>query len=640
MDYLGIPEDFSLDFGDFDTTTEQQPSGAIELSGEDLDRFRFRLRSALANAKSQMNDLHDDARRDRKIYKALPKKPAYEGGPDITSPLSGDRADGMIAHLRAAIEQRPFATFTPEGVAGKSAEDATAVAPVFESYCEREINKSGSREILASEAVREAVITGTAIVKLGISYHGNEHFIQASKTIRLENFYVDRVSTSSLRNVFCAYRTKMRHYELEDLAAQGYLDEEVVKRMGVLGSGSTALIEEEHEERFNEGNAFEEENRLHEIYYCYMRFRKAGDTQSRIYECIYSESSYEVLALRVNPVGQAYDEPPIALIRIGKQSNYLFGRGIVRRLESEQKISDNAINTHIAINNRAAAPNLIYNINSPIAQKLQQESMLPPGASLPSYGPPDTNDYMFLQTPNPGLALQDYGLASQMAERRTYPDEAIGHSGTTRKTLGQYRSEVNKGTLKLNLDLVDFSYDMANLLKKYWSMVVTYKIEPAGLVSVQNGGKLIASREIPYYQIATDVVEVGQQMIQAGEMQSVEDLLAIEPAIKELLTNNKIPSARRADLTISLTGTQIFSDKLGELDTELRILGVVENMRELAAQDSYANYTVRQILTKAGFKDIDKRIPPDPNTTITDPTIRMFLMQNLNQFMQSSSAQF
>ena len=611
---------------------------AIVLAGEDLRRFHYRFKVALANAKTQMETIHAEAERDRKIYKTVPRKPLYDGGPDITSPLSADYTDGLRAHIKDAIEQRPLVSFTADGI-GRAAEEATEVAPIYEALLEREINRSGSRKKIANDIPDEAIIVGTSIVKLGLSRHGQEIFAQTSRLIRLENFFVDRITADDLRDVFCAYRYKERFYNLSDDARKGLLDAAVVEELRPRYSSTEEEVPEEHEQTFHEDAAYQEENALITLYCGYMRFRPEGAQESLLYECIYHNDTHKILALRENPAGKAFSAPPLDLIRVSKQPGYLFGRGVVRRLENEQKIADRGINNHLAVNDMAAAPPVQYNVNNPIAAKLAADRVLEPAMWIPNYGPPDRNDILPIQIPNNGLAYGEYEIALGMAQRRTYTDEAIGQSSSTRKTLGQFRTEVAKGTLKLRLDLSDVAYDMAEMLKKLWAMIIAYKLEPAGIMSVEPMGKLLANREMGEREVAAAVIEVAAEMLNAEEL-DFDDIQELTESWPEMLTHGRVPSAKRMDLTLSLSGTKIIADKVGELDVEMQLMPIMLNLIQGATMDTYINHWGRSILRKAGMTDIEKRWPQDPGTVIDNPAERFALVQQLNQLVNSYSTAF
>ena len=613
-------------------------SSAIELQGEDLRRFHFRFKTALANAETQMRRIHEEARRDRKVYRTIPREPLYEGGPDITTPLSADFTDGLRAHVKDAMEQRPIASFTAEGV-GRVAEEATEVAPVYEAMFEREVNLSNSRQYLVSDMPDEAIKVGTAIAKLGLSEHHGELFVQVSRLIRLENFFVDRVTVNDLTDTFCAYRFKERYYNLQDMAGQGLLNKAAVESLSGKPSSTEQEVVEEGEQEFNENLAFQEENSLYTIHIGYMRFRPLGSSRALLYECIYHKDTHRILALKLNPARAAFDAPPLRLARIGREPGFLFGRGVVRRLESEQKVADRGINTHLAMNDLAAAPPVMYNVNNPIAARLAQNRVLEPAMWVPNYGPPDSQDILPVQIPNNGLAAADYQMALGMAQRRTYTDESMGTSSSTRKTLGQYRTEVNKGTLKLRLDLNDLAYDMNEILRSYWAMIIAYKIDPAGIYQAEPMGRLVGDREYSAQEFAAAFIEEATTALVQGEI-TLEDIASFDEMLQDVLTHGRIPSVRRRDLVLSLTGTKVIADKIGDLEMELQLMPMLLNVLEGAMRDTYINYWGRSILRNAGFKDIEKRWPQDPGIVMANPAERMVIMQQLNEIVQRSSTRF
>lgn len=617
------------------------PAGdPIQLDGEDLRRFQFRFRSALENSIVRMSKTHSEAEHDRKVYKMMPRLEEYDGQPNITTPLSSNKADGVIAHIRDAIEQRPMVSFNPEGV-GHQAEEATQVAPVLSAYFEREINRSGSREALTSDLPREAAVTGTGIARLSVTEHEDgEIFTQVADVIRLENFFVDRITSRNLVNTFCAYRRKWRMYELEDMADQDYIDKTATDKLRQWVSTSEEMIAEEEEQEFNEYATLYEENILHTIYIGYFRYRPVGENKAVIWEVMYHRASMAFLAIKRNPYGAAIDGPPFGLLRIGKQPNYLFGRGIMRRLNAEQQMADNAINNHLALNNLAANPPFLYRANSPFGEFLKRNGRfgIRAGMGIPTYSAPDKGDVAALQLPNPGLNIQDVSISQQFASQATYTEEAIGSNSQGRRTLGQYQVEVQKGTIRLRLDLADFAYDMADLLTMYWAFMNAYKIGPKGIVQVTEKGKLIGSRRIDGQELMKEVQSILQPLLGMGKIPRSE-VQPINDGLNKLLTNDAVPSARRADLTISLTGTRIIADKVSELQLLMQLTPFITTMLPAAEKDSYFNYHLRSIMQTMGLKDIERRLPNDPGSFISDPAERMAYAQPMNEMYQRLSQQ-
>lgn len=637
---LDLPRDPLSGLPDLNTYYENDIGGSllpeeapIALSGRDLDRFSFRFFNALSTARTRMRKIHQEAKRDRRVYKMLAREPMYEGGPDVTTPLSANKADGVLAHLKDTIEQRPLASHSAEGI-GLAAARATEVAHLTEAYMEREINRSGSRERIAGHMVREAAQVGTGIARLSVARYPDEDFVQFGQTIRLENFYVDRVNVDTLRDTFCAYEYKERMYNLDEQAEMGLLDRDAVNELARMGvSSAVPLIMEEVEEDFSDSQAFAEETAIHTLATGFMFFRPEGSRRAELFEAVVHPEKRLVLAARPNSARAAFTAPPLALFRIGKQAGYLLGRGIVRRLESEQKMADNAINNHMAINNLAASPPFAYRQGSPFGRAIQRSGRkgIYPGMGIPTANSPDKGDVViFDQFQNRGYALQDMDVAFGFADRATYTEEAIGSQSDPRKTLGQFQVEVQKGMLRLRVDVADFAYDAALALRMYWSMIVAHKLAPRGVVEIEEGGKLLAIDEMPNEEVVENLSRTMGNMLTTGEV-GQNELLDLDRRMMERLTSGGIPGARRDDITISLTGTKIIADKVAELQMLMQLNPLVTSLLQAAGESSYINYHMRSIMRAMGFNDIEKRMPPDPGTEPQEPGKREAMVQQFNE---------
>jgi hypothetical protein len=93
-------------------------------------------------------------------------------------------------------------------------------------------------------------------------------------------------------------------------------------------------------------------------------------------------------------------------------------------------------------------------------------------------------------------------------------------------------------------------------------------------------------------------------------------------------------------LTIHLTGTKVIADKAAELEMLGELTPLILQGLELAHQDSYWNYHMRSIIEAMGFKDVEKRIPPDPGQTLDDPAARSQLSAPLADTLSRSSHMF
>jgi hypothetical protein len=629
-----MPELFSepMGFGGMGEIAE----APIVLSGDDLRRFEFRLDQSLARAKQRMETIHANARIDRAVYRTLEREEEYPGQPNLTTPLSANKADGLLAHIVDAIETRPLASFVPEGI-GRPAERAAQVAPLNAAYLEREINRGGSRERIIRDMSKEAAQVGTGLAKMFMVQHpSGEWFVQLGEIIKLENFFVDRVAVSNLKHVFCGYEERIPYYQLEEMADSGLLDRDALESIRESHSAAFIRTEEEAEANFFESShAFQEETAVHKIHYCYMRFRAAGEVKAQIYEAVWSEQWKKILAVRPNSVRAAFDHPPIAMHRIGKSPRYLFGRGIMRRLSPIQNMADNAINSHLALNNLAASPPFVYKQHSPFGRLMQSKRRIVPGVGIPSLGAPDQGDVKMLEFRNPGLSLQDIGVAQSFADRATYTEEAIG-SSSDRKTLGQFRVEVQRGTMRVRLDLGDLAYDAAQTLTMMWAMMVKYKIVPAGIVEVEEGGKYLSAKDITEEELTEVMDSLVMPMFAQGQL-TPQEMAELEEEFNARLTEDMIPSARRSDLTIHLTGTKVIADKAAELEMLGQLTPYILQGLELAKSDTYFNYHLRSIVEAMGFKDVEKRIPADPGKPIDDPAARTALGAPLAETITRSS---
>lgn len=600
------------------------PSGLpIQLAGEDLRTFMFRFQAMVENSITNMGTIHRDAARDRSVYKMMPRDQEYDGQPNLVSPVTANKTDGVIGHLRDAIEQRPIAAFSVEGV-GKPAEEASEVAPLLEAYLERELNLSGSREVVTSEAPREACVTGVSLVVLSMTTHQTgEPFVQM-ELIPIEDVFIDDLSAKSIEEVGFSYRKRYRMYELQDMADAGYLDKEAVEKMRKQLADRERPTGEEKDKNFNPDLGLQREMSSRTVYTGYMRFKPEGEPDAKLYQCIYHRSSRVPLALRESPYQDAFDGPNADFVRVGRMSDSILGRGIPRRLAAVQEMADNAINNHLAVNNLAANPPYQYRANSPFGRFIEQNGRfgLRGGIGIPTAGPPDQGDVAPLKFENNGLNMNDVSVANQFASQATYTEEAIGSQSAGRKTLGQFQVEVHKGTIRLRMDLADFSYDMSRVLTKYYAMMCAYKIKPQGIVEIEPGGKLLGVKDIDAKEVQQAVMESLMPMLMSQEIQP-QEFGDVDAEISGMFTNGRIPSAIRPDMTISLSGTKIIADKIAELEMLMQFGSFVmtPGLMDVLAQSRYVNYHVRSIANTMGFKDTDKRIPPPPNGEMPQPQL-------------------
>ena len=117
----------------------------------------------------------------------------------------------------------------------------------------------------------------------------------------------------------------------------------------------------------------------------------------------------------------------------------------------------------------------------------------------------------------------------------------------------------------------------------------------------------------------------------------MEDLVLVQEAFNTArLTDGRIPYARRDDLVVSVRGTKIIADKMGELQILMDVVGpLVTSLIPAARQDEYANYFLRKVLWAAGLNDVDKLVPPPPNAHLDDGSFNAATMPFREMMMRS-----
>jgi hypothetical protein len=125
------------------------------------------------------------------------------------------------------------------------------------------------------------------------------------------------------------------------------------------------------------------------------------------------------------------------------------------------------------------------------------------------------------------------------------------------------------------------------------------------------------------------------QQFQAGEIDAAT-VMEFEDEFNARLTDNKVPSARMSNLTISMSGTKVIADKATEQELLIELTPFILQGLELAKADTYWNYHMRTLLESMGFKDIEKRMPPDPGV-VADQAQRGELGQGMTDMIATSS---
>lgn len=627
-------------FGDVvDAEFRIAESGAVQLAGNDLLRFRTIVDQFWSTARINMHKIHAEARRDRRVYNLVAREAKYDGAPCYTTPMSANKADGIAGHLKEAIEQPELYDVNVRSL-GAVAEYGALVASTVATYLNREIEMSSSREIIASDVPQEVSFIGTAVSPISVSSIpiDGEFFFQLEQLIPLEHCYFDRLDVDKIWKTNFAYLTRFRLHELQEMAEQGILAKEAVDKI-TYGDNITAYTFNEMLKDFDPATGHYDENRSVEVRKGYLKFRPEGARKAIFYEYIQDEISREFLSLRPNPFGSIFDSPPIPLWRIGKQPRNLLGRGILRRLATLQSMMDNEINNYFAVTNLISNPPMQYRSSSPFGQLVNKQGghqAIIPGMLIPTLGTPKDDDLKPLQfSTNPNLVLANVNLVEKMGEDATFTNQSLGNNSRA-STLGQFQVEVQKGSLKVRLDMADLAYDGATAGKMLLACA-KYKIGQYGVVEVYEHGNLLALKDIHVSEFQDELRSlIFETALSQGV--GIEELLKFQQRFNGRLIDGYIPGAHRGDLSVSLKGTKIIADKVAELNMLMELSPYLATWLQPAYQDSYMNYHLRSLMTAMGIKDIDRRMPQDPHKLVNDKQTMEQMMMQYMEYARTVSA--
>ena len=635
----------SLDFleSGFDDVIDAEfriaDNGAVQLAGDDLRRFTQFVDHFWSTARGNMAKIHEEARRDRLVYSLAARMARYPGAPCYTTPFSANKADGIAGHLKEAIEQPELYAVNIKSL-GAAAEYGALVAANIASYLNRELEMSGSREVIASDIPQEASFIGTALAPISVSGTpvDDEFFFQFEQLIQLEHCYFDRLDVNKIWKTNFGYLTRFSLYELEEMAQEGILSEEAVSRIHH-GQNIEAHTFNEFMKEFSPHHDYADGNKQVEVRKGYLKFRPEGARKAIYYEYMQDKTSRNFLSLRPNSFGAIFDSPPVTLWRIGKQPRNLLGRGVMRRLASLQKMMDNEVNNYFAVSDLVTNPPMTYRSSSPFGQLVNKgggHQAIVPGMLIPTFGSPKEDDLKPLQFyTNPNIVMGNVNLIDKMGEDATFTNQALGSSSRA-STLGQFQVEVDKGSLKVRIDMADLAYDGATAGKMFLACV-KYKIKQYGVVEIYNQGKLLAYDDIHVSSFENELRGMVFEL-SMNEGIDIESLLRFQMQFNERLVEGYIPGANRNDISVSLKGTKIIADKVAELNMLMELSPYLATWLQPSYKDSYMNYHLRSLMAAMGIKDIDRRMPQDPNRIVHDQTQMQEMMAQYMDFARTVSA--
>lgn len=370
------------------------------------------------------------------------KKVPYEGAPNVTTPLTRQKVDGIKAHLFASIDQPQIFIVSPR------TEKAQEAAPLLNDLMDTTIELTGSRrEIL--KAIRDAVEVGTGHLKHVLLEDKNGKLVPASRYVPFEHVFVYPSANTRLENINYFERYYEPYHEIKRKAEDGiYWMEQ-----------ANELLDGVDEMRMND---------LTEVWECWLRY------QGKIYEVRYAKEHGVILSYRVSDWGEMLGRAPYDPLYIEQNPTSYWGDSISQILEGLQEVADKAFNLELARGQFAMAPPIIVNPMSPIYRQVIKQGGLLPGTIYQGSTDPKGDVYMPLTQMNP-FDVQLLQLAGKMAEEATITDLLIpGQALGGRKTATEVNALTSVGALKLRNYLASVSDGLRRHARTKWALIATY----------------------------------------------------------------------------------------------------------------------------------------------------------------------
>lgn len=621
---LGAPEDETaetlFDFGEADMSFVDRE--IITLSQEDEQRLLYYCDNALTQAESVMWEAKQNAEKDRAFYRLIERTPAYEDGPAITTPLTKEKVDGLLAHVVEAIDLDPLFS-----VRGKTQKDIRSAA-VCQQYLDREIAFSDNRRAVVIGCTKEAAKVGTAFPWISFTAAADGELFQQIELTRLENMYIYPIDgVNTLQHCFVGRRHVLPYHVMETMARNKLLDLERVEMLGEAFSAPRAVASEEENSFLI---SYEKELNPIEYYEMYIRFAPTGEG-TQLFNVVYSKSNRLILRAVLNPFHLAFDAPPVQNLRFMSEEGLVLGMSLPKVLRGLQEMKDDAANARIAYNRIAASPPFLYNSNNRKLAQALREGLIP-GLGIPNDGPANRADVVAVQFPHPNLTVEDMSIADQWADEATFNDEAAsGSTGSSRQTAYEYGAKLQIGTQKLRLALRDFATDASRLGEMIRANQVAYKIRPRGIVDVSSSdemGRMLSYQAIPKEQLFAEIGMAVQMLALEGQMSDF-DILQFAREMQNYISEDGIPGAANPNLAVELTGKKVISDRMTEAQM-YESFSMYLNLLPFASQDHRVWYFLKRIAETKGIYDYKELLGDDPAVLMD----AMALSQTLGGFQQ------
>jgi hypothetical protein len=435
----------------------------------------------------------------RAYFDMQPPQPPFKDALTAAVPIIRQKADGIRAHLKVAIDKEPMFSARPY------TSEAADVAPVLESLLERELRMSDSKHEI-EKAIDEAVLYGTGILKLDTNYEG---YVQL-KHIPFKNVWAwpDKYDPKLL-SWFVAFWQP--YHEIKRLGDEGYYDKGAVEDLATVASGGGYYTNE-----IMSTPAVNDEVRWHELIEAWWI------RNGRLQRIIFAPLLRKILRIDDTPFEGLVECPPFFPIYIDPDPISIWGHGLAEILESAQVVADAALNQELWSGQYKMRPPVLVRQSSQVWRILSEKGGLYPGQLIPFEGGDAEEVIKPMEYGMNPFNAQMLHLMQQLTEDATISDFIVpGQPLGGRKTATEIGVTATIGQLKLANYLRYVQRSLEAAIKVYWDVLEDTRVSnaqdpnlPPGVTKVYSysggGAVYVADKTVKFnYPTPEGVMEVS-----------------------------------------------------------------------------------------------------------------------------------
>lgn len=518
----------------------------------------------------------------RAYFHMDPPEPPNDRIPTAATPVVRQKADGIRAHIKVAIDRTPLFTVRP------LTREAADAAPAIEAMMQRELEDSGSLAEI-EKAIDDAVIYGTGVLMLHVDYEDGE------PRVGLKHVPILRVYTWPERanpdKLFWFRTFALPYWEMERLAREGYYDAAAVERVkSVRGSGA---VTPNTEADLSGQMVAEDEHAWHTLVEAWLVLDGALTC------VVFHPMGQAVLRYERDPFKGALNRPPFYPIYIDPDHYEIWGHGIAEVTSQFQRVADLALNAEITSAMYKANPPIMVRANSQTHRFLQKGGGLIPGQVVPYDGVAAEEALTVLNFNMNPFNLQMLNLMGQLTEDATVSDFVVpGQPLGGRKTATEVQVTASMGGLKLTNYLRHVQRSLEAIAVDYWSVIVHTKIADANHPGLPRG----VAYAYPY--------SGGEGKVYLA----MEDVRFLYETPDGRAYEVYIPGADRDDITWVLTGNTTVAEREMRLQRVASLLNpAFLQLLGTARQDPGMYHLLRRYLEALGMGyDVEAILGPEP----------------------------